>query len=193
MKQWTEKDFLSNEKWFHATSARFFEKIIKEGIIADINRESELDFGYGFYLASSKEWTEKYAKGFDNARILEFHFKPIDILSGSKNYKFFESLNNDFAEFVFSNRMYFQESEDNCFHRYDLVAGVMSDGTQITDFEEFRNEDISKEELFRRLLLPREDWQLALHSQTLCNLVKPYSAYDLKGGEYDVSEYHKAI
>ena len=148
---------------------------------------------YGFYLAANLSCAQKYAAGFEDARIIEFHFKPIDILKGSSNYRFFEALDEEFAEFVFSNRMYYLESEDNCYHKYDLVAGVMSDGTQATDFEEYRDGDITKEELFRRLLLPREDWQIAIHSQALCNCLAPSRAFDLKGGEYDVSEYHKTI
>ncbi len=193
MIQWNEQDFLTNDKWYHATSAKFFRKIVKNGIIADINRNTELDFGYGFYLAASLSWAQKYAKGFDDARIIEFHFRPVDILKGSKNYRYFDTLDEEFAEFVFSNRMYYSESTDNCIHTYDLVAGVMSDGTQATDFEEFRDGEITKQELFRRLLLPREDWQIAIHSQKLCNLLVPVRAFDLKGGDYDVSEYHKTI
>ncbi len=193
MKQWTEKEFLSNTHWYHATSAKFFEKIMEKGVLADVNRNSELDFGWGFYLTANSKWAEKYAMGFENERIIEFCFKPRDLLGDSKNYRFFGKLDKDFAEFVFSNRMYFEKSPNYCVHNYELVGGVMSDGTQVTDFEEFRNREITKDELFRRLLLPREDWQLLLHSQELCNQIKPSRAYDLKGGVYDVSKYHKTI
>ncbi len=193
MEKWTEKDFLSHNRWFHATSARFFDSIIHQGIIANINRDTELDFGYGFYLAANPKWAEKYAKGFEDARIIEFHFRPIDILQGNPNYKFFGALNEEFADFVFSNRMFIATSERECAHDYDLVAGVMSDGSQVVDFEEFRDKEISKSELYRRLLLPREDWQIAIHSQELCNHIFPFRAYDLKGGEYDVSNYHQTI
>ncbi len=193
MKKWTEQDFMSNGIWYHATSEKFFKKIINEGILANVNRESELDFGYGFYLASNIQWSQKYAEGFEEARILVFNFRPVDILKGNSNYRFFGELDEEFAEFVFGNRMYYSECEDNCFHNYDIVAGVMSDGQQSTDFEEYRNKEISKEELFRRLLMPREDWQIAIHSQALCNMIVPSRAFDLKGGEHDVSGYHKAI
>ena len=193
MRQWNEQEFLSHDRWYHATSERFFNNIIHNGIIADVNQYSELDFGYGFYLAASSKWAEKYAKGFENERIVEFRFRPVDILGENSNYKFFGELNEDFAEFVFSNRMYYTNYANYCIHSYDLVAGVMSDGTQITDFEEFRDGDITKVELFRRLLMPKEDWQLTLHSQSLCNKIIPSRAYDLKGGEYDVSKYRNAI
>ena len=193
MRQWKEHEFLSCNRWYHATSKKFFDKIIHDGIKADINRHSELDFGYGFYLAENSDWAEKYAKGFDDGRIIEFHFRPVDILGEDKNYRFFGKLDEEFAEFVFLNRMYFSDNADDCVHSYDLVAGVMSDGTQATDFEEFRDGDISKSELFGRLLLPKEDWQISIHSQLLCDQIIPCRAYDLKGGEYDVSKYHKAV
>lgn len=192
MNKWTEYEFLHHDIWYHATSEVYFKRILEKGIIADCNKGSELDFGFGFYLTPSLEWVKKYAQGFNNPRIIEFHFEPIHLLNGSDNYCFWENLNDSFADFVFDNRMNFQNTSSLCVHNYLLVGGVMSDGQQVTDFIEYRKGEISKEELYRRLCIPKEDWQLMIHDQELCNAIKPCSAFDLEGGIYDVSEYKKS-
>ena len=49
MKHWDKEQLFNNLIWFHTTSNRFCLNILSNGIIADINKEIELDFGYGFY------------------------------------------------------------------------------------------------------------------------------------------------
>lgn len=183
MKQWSEREFLQQDIWYHATEDFYVKDILKDGVIADINADVELDFGFGFYLTPSFDWAKKYSEGYSAPRILEYHFTPESLLESDSTYKFFGELNTEFAEFVFNNRMYFEKYDSKCVHTYDFVGGVMSDGNQPVDFERFRNGLISKEELFRRICIPKEDWQIVIHSQTMCNkLKKPFAIHDLKGG-----------
>lgn len=183
MKIWTEEEFLDNSVWYHTTEREFANNIKENGVIASINATTELDFGYGFYLTPSLEWSKKYAEGYRDPVILEYHFTPRALLGGDNNYAFFQELNDTFAEFVFNNRMYYEEYEDNCIHDYLLVGGVMSDGDQPVDFERYRSEKITKEELFRRLCIPKEDWQLVIHSQDLCSKLRVFDTLEVKGGE----------
>ena len=191
MKQMTKEEFMNHDKWYHTTDLWAFQNIIKNGIQANINSDVPTDFGYGFYLCPTIEWSEKYAKSFPQGIIIEFNFTPIDLMSGhsDKEYEYFEHLNYEFADFVFANRKFYLNYPSKCVHNYLIVGGVMSDGEQINDFAEYDNNLISKEELYRRLLLPKEDWQLLIHSQEICNLIRPVSAFDLGGNRYDVSSY----
>ena len=191
MKVWSQEEFLNHEIWYHATSGIFFERILTDGVVASVNKDTELDFGYGFYLTPSYRWAKKFAEGFNNPRIIEFHFKPIEILAGSKNFNFFGRLNMKFADFVFHNRMDYEQYPDKCVHNFALVGGVMSDGNQIMDFEEYRSGLIGKDELYQRICTPKEDWQLLIHAQSLCDRIAPFAAYDLEGETYDVSKYKK--
>ena len=185
MRNWTEEDFLKCPIWYHATLKRYQNNILKK-VIADINKDTELDFGYGFYLCPNFEWALKYAKGLaesdgSDACVIEYHFTLENLLCGSTNYRFFGELNTEFADFVFYNRMYFENYPSKCIHDYLLVGGVMSDGQQTIDFDKYRNNKIIKEELYRRLCIPKEDWQVVIHSQELCDqLPKAYAVYDIK-------------
>jgi len=194
MKVWKEKEFMEHDQWFHATTLEGFKSILKNGILASFNNDIELDFGYGFYLTPNKEWAYKYAKGLytdSESVVIEFRFKPKDIANGCKS-KFYGKLDTEFADFVFNNRQYFMNNETHCVHDYDIVGGVMSDGNQWEDFELYRNGTIDKNELYKRLCIPKEDWQIVIHSQELCNKIKPFSAKGTKGGVYDVKNYRKA-
>ena len=88
--------------------------------------------------------------------------------------------------------MFFAESPSFCIHNYDFVFGVMSDGNQPLDFEEFRQGFITKKELYRRICLPKEDWQLMIHSQSICDTIKPVLIHDLSGGVFYAQDYLKA-
>ncbi len=191
MKMWTKEEFVNHDVWYHATEDVFFSKILSEGIIANINADTPTDFGFGLYLCPSLEWARKYAKAFRHGIIIEFHFSPLELIKNHSElkYQFYGELNNEFADFVFDNRKHYSEHLTKCVHDYCFVGGVMSDGQQISDFREYDNKLIDKQELYRRLLEPKEDWQLLLHSQELCDLIKPYDAFDLGGVHYDVASY----
>ena len=143
------------------------------------------------HLTPSISWSMKYAAGFSDPRIIEYHFVPNELIRNGFSFKYFGELNDEFADFVFSNRMFFMDSPLFCFHNYDFVIGVMSDGNQPLDFEKYRQNIITKEELYRRICIPKEDWQISIHSQSICDIIKPSFIRDLSGGVYDVEEYIK--
>ena len=201
--KWTKDTFYSNTKWYHATSTDFAFSIISKGVLAEINKTKPLDFGYGFYLTPNKEWACKYlteqlhvtendaSVDVNDGYILEFEFVPKNYEQSHKT-KFFDGLNNQFAKFVFRNRMYYKyHIFSKCVHKYDFVAGPMSDGKQLNDFLEYQLHKISKKQLFERLLKPNEDWQLLLHSQELCDKLKLVKVYNTKGDEVDVTSIQK--
>lgn len=184
----TKQEFLEQKIWYHATDLSHFNSLMN-GIDSEINRGDELDFGYGFYLCPNIEWVKKYANQFSEEVIFEFHFCVADLIKKGYNFIYFGELNNEFADFVYNNRTKFMNYPAECVHDFDMVGGVMSDGRQAVDFELFRQESIDKEELYRRLLLPKEDWQLLIHSQDICDLLEPIDAYNKGGVHYDVSSY----
>lgn len=197
LEKWSEKEFLNHRRWFHGTTAIGLKKIIKNGIVVKYNQDNSLDFGYGFYLCPEFDWALGYIKGqleivdddleikCNDGYVLEYQFSPWEIIKGN-NYKFFCGLDESFGIFVFNNRIkYKRHFVRKCIHDYDLVAGPMSDGNQIDDFNDYRLGRISKGELLDRLLLPKENWQLLLHKQYLCNNLKPIGIYNLKGERVD--------
>lgn len=52
---------------------------------------------------------------------------------------------------------------------------------------EYELHRITKGELFERLLEPKEDWQLLIHSQELCNQLKLTRIFNVRGEEIDVN------
>lgn len=198
MNQWNEEDFFANKIWYHATTAGAAKSIIHSGIKAGINKSKALDFGYGFYLCPSFDWAKKYINnqllmvdedGIINSRqgyVLQFE---VDLRKEKEDVKklFFSQRSQNFARFVFRNREYYKFCLlTHCVHNFDVVGGPMSDGNQIIDFERYHLHQISKRELLRRLAEPKEDWQLVLHSQRICDRIKLKAAYDLEGDEVDV-------
>lgn len=188
---WTEEEFFSHTQWFHGTHLEWGQKIIEQGVNAKFNKGSELDFGYGFYLTPNWEWAKEYAKrtinlaSKDKTRIpcvLEFELNLKDF--PTKKHLFFRELDVAFADFVFQNRFYSKASEKQ--HQYDYVGGPMSDGKPIEDFYQFRCNKISKQVLYERILRPREDWQLLLRSQEICDSLVLKNVYDSEGGEVNV-------
>ena len=61
----------------------------------------------------------------------------------------------------------------------------MSDGKQIDDFTDYALKRITKGELLERLMLPKENWQLLIHNQKLCNALTITGIYNLKGERVD--------
>lgn len=53
---------LSQNMWYHGTVLSNWNSFCQNGILVDINKDTSdaLDFGYGFYLAPTKERAEHY-------------------------------------------------------------------------------------------------------------------------------------
>ena len=67
MKTWKEIEFWENTTWYHATQAGFAKSIIKKGVIANINNNKPLDFGYGFLDYEFAKFV------FQNRRYYKYH------------------------------------------------------------------------------------------------------------------------
>lgn len=86
------KKVLSQNMWYHGTVYSNWDSFCRNGVLVDINKETSdaLDFGYGFYLAPTRERAEHYIlsmmenTGFydqnDIPMILGFEFVPIEWL-----------------------------------------------------------------------------------------------------------------
>lgn len=201
------KKYLNNNIWYHGTVSSTWKSFCKNGILADYNKNtsSDLDFGYGFYLAPSKERAERYILDMmkntdfyndsDEPMILGFEFKPL-VLFESKDYntKVFDKYNDDFAIFVFENRTMNINGSNQ--HNYDIIFGVMSDSVPTIEIQKYKMGISSKEEVLEALKKSTSMKQLSLHNQNICDLIKLNEAYIINKDtnerkELDVNEYNK--
>ena len=84
------KKVLSQNLWYHGTVSSNWSSFCQKGILADFNKDTSdaLDFGYGFYLAPTKERAEHYIISMmknsdfyisdDVPMILGFEFIPLE-------------------------------------------------------------------------------------------------------------------
>ncbi|PYY28375.1 DUF3990 domain-containing protein [Paenibacillus illinoisensis] len=205
--------YLKLDKWYHATTLDGWKSICRYGILANHNIGHELDFGHGFYLTHDKKQAEKYIitllkyknKGLlseieflldskvDKSKsipvLVEFDISPLEWLQRKEyDHYFFNKYDEEFAEFVFHNRMYNVNGEDH--HGYDFIFGVMSDSNPIIDIERFRNGELEKVEVLEGFKKSTSSKQLSVHSQQLCDIIKPSRAYRIDTGEeLNVDDY----
>ncbi len=201
---------MNHSSWYHATTLDGWESICKLGIKVDYNRNNELDFGYGFYLAYDQKKAEDYINRMlkyviqpdlgvnikSNPKkqipvVIEFDFIPSEILQHKHyNYKFLPAYDDEFAEFVFYNRMYNVDGSNQ--HKYDMIMGVMSDSNPPILLEKYRNGEITKNKVIEELQKSTSMKQLSLHNQEICDIIVPKRAYivDTKK-ELNVNDYHK--
>lgn len=177
---------LSNDKWYHATFLDGWNSICDLGVRADYNKDTskDLDFGYGFYLTDTQERAETYITKLAEADalqrglpvIIEFEMIPLTWYEDEKvNTRVFESLDDEFAEFVFKNR-----TENNCGekqHPYDVIYGVMSDSYPTKLLIDYELGIIDKEDVLNGIKKNNSMKQLSLHSQILCDTILPTRAY----------------
>jgi len=185
MKEWTEKAFWDHTEWYHATTQRNVVKILKNGILNNVNRRWATDFGYGFYLTPSLEWDIKYLRdnfGEDtnspeDGRIIKCYFRPSAYLAAP--HKFFADLDDKFAIFIIHNRTHANKLLPP--NLYSMVGGPMADGNLKVIFSLYEEGLCSWQELKQDILNPVEDWQLAIRSQFLCGKVKIVGILNGKG------------
>lgn len=176
---------LSADKWYHATTRSNFENILSKGVIADHNRFSELDFGYGFYLTTSEKLAESFISRLfswqgntdnDPPVIMEYKMSPLEWFTGDKyNTTVFPEFDDAFAEFVFKNRMNSATGEQ--LHNFDAIYGVMSDSVPTKLLLQYRAGEITREEVIQGLKKGNSMKQISLHSQDLCDIIKLERAY----------------
>lgn len=206
------KKYLSQKKWYHGTTLDNAKKIRKMGVIADYNKGNELDFGFGFYLTPKKDQASSFIKrileynkdkvGQSLAEslgiktkcnkdkeipvVIEFDFEPLDWFEG-KEYKckILNSYDNEFAEFVFNNRMNNYDIQ----HDYDLIFGVMSDSLPIILIQRYKNGELKKDDVIEGLKKQTSAKQLSIHNQNICDIIKVNKIYDIYSGkELDIND-----
>jgi len=181
------RKYLSNTRWFHATTLDEWYYINQKGVIAEINRETsdDLDFGYGFYMTNDSLKAEKFiydlkkvgslAKD-DIMTIAEFSFSPHYWFETSEyNTYIINSHNDEFANFVYENRMYNINGSKQ--HKYDAIFGVMTDTRPIDIIKKHKAGILSKNEVLGEFKKSISMKQLSLHNQKLCDMIKPIKAY----------------
>ncbi len=179
---------LSQNMWYHGTVLSNWNSFCQNGILVDINKDTSdaLDFGYGFYLAPTKERAEHYItsimentdfyKDDDFPLILGFEFVPLGWFEKEEyNAKIFRKYDDEFAIFVFENRT------ENKFgtkqHNYDVIYGVMSDSVLSQIVLEYKMGIKTKEEVLESLKKATSMKQLSLHNQNLCDIISLKEAY----------------
>lgn len=202
-----DRKILSQNKWYHGTVFSNWESFCKNGVIADYNKDTSdsLDFGYGFYLAPTKERAESYIARMlqtsgvysedEKPMILEFEFTPIEWFDGEEyNTKIFSQYSDEFAIFVFENRT--ENTEGIKQHDYDVIYGVMSDSVPTKVIMEYKLGQKSKEEVLESLKKSTSMKQISLHNQKLCDIIKLTKAYVIdpdtnEKKELNINEYCK--
>ena len=179
------KRILSADKWYHATTKSNFENILSKGVIADHNRYSELDFGYGFYLTTSEKLAESFISRLfawqehtnnDPLVIMEYKKTPLEWFIGDDyNTAIFPEFDDAFATFVFENRLNSTTGEQ--FHNFDAIYGVMSDSVPTKLLLQYRAGEITREEVIQGLKKGNSMKQISLHSQDLCDIIELERAY----------------
>lgn len=201
------KKILSQNMWYHGTVFSSWSSFCQNGVLVDINKDTSdaLDFGYGFYLAPSKERAEHYIlsmmenTGFykegDFPLILGFEFTPLKWFEEKEyNTKLFEKYDDEFAIFVFENRT------ENIFglkqHNYDVIYGVMSDSVPTQAVLEYKMGVKTKEEVLDSLKKATSMKQISLHNQKLCDIIRLKEAYIIDKStnerkELNINDYSK--
>ena len=202
------RKYLSSDKWYHATTLDGFKKICDMGVKADYNKGNELDFGFGFYLTPQRDKAETFIKNvleYDNSEVgdsitesfglpikenkdkkipvvIEFSFVPLECFENtSYNYKILNAYDDEFAEFVFNNRVN-NLSEENQ-HEFDLIFGVMSDSLPTILIQKYKNKELTKENVIEGLKKSTAVKQLSIHNQKICDIIKINKAYYVESGE----------
>ena len=195
MKQWSKEKFLSENTWFHGTLRVYAIDMIVNGINAYKNRNTPSDFGRGLYLCPNEEWALSYATQRVKDRIesvelepndgvvIQFEFLPYDYV-GRFGLKYYSGMTKEFAKDVFFNWRHPAIPYPKRWH--DMIFGPMTDGKQMQLMAKFKNHEISKTDVIKELLKPKEDWQLLIRSQILCNELKVVRTFNLKGDDVDV-------
>ncbi|WP_297416832.1 DUF3990 domain-containing protein [Clostridium sp.] len=200
----SEIKYLKKEKWYHGTTLHGLKEICRIGIKADYNEGNELDFGYGFYLTPIKKQAEQFIlkllefkddmsldfieddennlKDLKTPVVLEFNLVPLEWYESNKyNFKILNNYDDEFAEFVFKNRIYNLHGENQ--HNYDFIFGVMSDSLPTLLIQKYKNSEIDKETVIEGLKKTTSCKQLSIHNQSICDIIKINKAYNLQTGE----------
>lgn len=129
---------------YHGSNVEVRFPIIKEKLRA-------LDFGAGFYLTSSRQQAERWAKTVTKRRkagsatLNSYHLdeKKMDAIEVLK----FETANAEWLDFVVANR-----KEQFWGHAYDVVIGTVANDSTLPVIDDYMDGGYTKEEAVKRLL-----------------------------------------
>lgn len=176
---------LNQDKWYHGTTYEAYQNILQQGILWNYNYGSQLDFGTGFYLTDSMDAASNYIRrvpeltadgNFTSKKewcVIEITFNPFELLFEHPNkysYCNFPKHDENFAKFVFQNRLYNVFNEKP--HGIDIIWGVMSDSIPPEIILSYKNGEISYEEAIKKLQKPNSMKQLYIGNQEICNMLK---------------------
>ena len=192
-----ELNHLNRDFWYHGTSVDGAEDIQKLGVIALYNRGNMLDFGAGFYLTDTRERADSYMSrvpvvgpGYRTMKrtewaVMEFKFNPFMLLFGNPDetneqemtvlrglnytYRNFAKHNEEFAKFVFDNRLNNVNNENP--HGFEIIWGVMSDNFPDQIMYDFSNGRLTYEDAIEKLQKPNSMKQLYIGSQRICDML----------------------
>ena len=173
------RNVLASEYWYHATTMENYYNILANGVIASHNLQHELDFGAGFYLCQTADAAERYIARLsypDDVQcvIMRFRFVPLIWFDDdSYNTAVFAAYNDEFAEFVFKNRL----NPASLQHKYDAIYGVMSDSFPTMLLAEYRTGELTRDAVIEGLKKSTSAKQLSLHNQLLCDRISLCSSY----------------
>lgn len=201
-----EKKALSQNMWYHGTILGNWKSFCKNGILLNINKDTSdaLDFGYGFYLAPTKERAENYIismmkntvfyRDDEIPMILGFEFTPLAWFEGDEyKSKIFNKYNDEFAIFVFENRT--KNIMGTKQHDYDIIYGVMSDSIPTIEIQNYKAGIKTKEEVIESLKKTTSMKQISLHNQKLCDIIKLKEVYTIdkitsERKELNINDYY---
>ena len=195
-----ELNRLNRDYWYHGTSLENVESIEKLGVIAFYNQGNMLDFGAGFYLTDTRERADAYISRVPiisreyvpmvrrEWAVVEFKFNPFALLFGKPDktdeqeitvlnglnymYKNFATHNEEFAKFVFDNRLNTLNNVNNKNqHSIDIIWGVMSDSFPDQVMYDFVNGKITYEEAILKMQKPNSMKQLYIGNQRICDML----------------------
>lgn len=185
-----ELNRLNQDLWYHATTIENAENIAENGVIAKYNFGAELDFGPGFYMTDTYEHATSFIsrtptispegilQNHTSWAVIEFVINPYEILFTSGygySYRSFPKHNDDFANFVFKNRINARESTTP--HNYDLIWGVMSDNNPNQVILDYKQGTVTYEEVIKLLQKPNSMKQLFVGNQAICNMLTINNIY----------------
>ena len=133
--------------------------------LVNVGRQN-LDFGPGFYVTDiylqAKEWAEQMADLRDTSPIVSvYHLRQKDIIDRC-NSKVFTAYDNEWLEFVTSNRM-----GKEAWKGYDYIEGGVANDRVINTVRLYMTGFISADEAIRRLKYYKPTNQICIRNQEL--------------------------
>ncbi|MDR3094777.1 MAG: DUF3990 domain-containing protein, partial [Bacteroidales bacterium] len=160
-------------KLYHGTNIQF-------GAIDLALCPPDRDFGRGFYTTSVKVHAERRAQDAvrksktGQAFVMEFDFDMDEAktLYPDLKIKRFETINNEWAQFVMFNRL---RTETEPPHEYDIVEGPVANDKMFRQFQLYANNRIKLTELVGKLKYYEPTHQIAFCSEQALDALLDYN------------------